>query len=188
MKTHRNKLVVFAILAALVLALCPVMVTMAGTVLNITITAQGSEIDVSCNRTAWNVGTVHLSDNINTGTSWGLLTNSGSEAVDVTIAGRDMKNAGSTITWTFDNTGVAGVATFGMWAGLDGNDTPDILILEVGDTLEKLVDELATGTQDFDLWFYAPTATLGNDSMEMVGAGGTPADSPRGLVLTGSID
>jgi hypothetical protein len=188
MRTHRNKLVVLAILAALVLAICPVMVTMAGTVLNITITAQGSEIDVSCNRTAWNVGTVHLSDNINTGTSWGLLTNDGAEAVDVTIAGRSMKNAGSTITWTLANDGIAGTTIFGMWAGLDGDDTPDITIKNVGQTLDKIVDELATGTQDFDLWFLAPSATMGNDSMEMVGAGGTPADSPRGLVLTGSID
>ena len=61
MRTHRNKLVILAVLAALVLAICPVMVTMAGgTTIDITITAQGSEIDISDNDT---VGWVLLGSN-----------------------------------------------------------------------------------------------------------------------------
>lgn len=184
-----KKLIVVAIIMAMLAIMAFPLFSSAASVLYITITATGSEVSITCNQTAWNVGTVQASTTATTAINWARLTNAGSEAVDVTIAGRSMKNAGGTNTWTLANDASPGSAIFGMEAGLDdAGDLYDITIKNVGETLNKLVDELAPGNQDFGLKFYAPTSTLGNDVMEMVGAGGTAGDSPRGLVLTGSID
>jgi len=185
----RKAIAILTLLALLLsLGLMQTMTALANiTTVYITITAQGREIDISCNQTGWNVGTVSANDNITTSKTWARLTSSGTEDVDVTIGGRHMENAGGTDNWTLANDGAAAADTFAMWAALDGGNWT-IVIKNVDETLNLLVDELATGTQDFGLCFLAPTSSVGNDLMEMVGDGGTAADNPRGLVLTGSID
>jgi len=188
-----RKLMGIVVILTILVSLCLVPSVSAGTTDTITITATGSEVDISVDEAAWDVGYVYASGTYNTpgtpATSWATLTSGGVENVDVTIAGRSMKNAAGTHIWTLSDTAEAGDDIFGMKAGLDDEgDLMDIIILNVGQTLEKLVDELATGTQDFGLRFLAPTVLNDLEEMEMVGAGGTAADVPRGLVLTGSID
>ena len=184
MRTHRNKLVILAVLAALVLAICPVMVTMAGgTTIDITITAQGSEIDISDNDTVgWDIGTVQQGSSqlYQTGAActWDLVTNNGSEAVDISIHGHDM--TGNAVTWNLVTTaGAAG--DFAMKAGLAGQTFyPGIEINEAADSpYELLKGALGSGlTQAFGLKFFAPTSGVGNEAMTMGGAG---------ITLTGTI-
>jgi hypothetical protein len=159
---------------------------------NITITATGSVISISVDPTAWDVGIVMVSETPATAINFLTLTTTGSEAVDVTIAGRAMENVAGDHVWALSNTAAPGADTIGMKAGLDdGDDLFDIIILNVGQTLEKLVDELdnTPGTQAFGLKFYSPTSgVVDGEVMEMIGAVGASTDNPRGLVLTGSID
>ena len=185
---------------AIVASLCIMpAAALADTTDTITITATGSEISIAVDTAGWNVGYVQVSEVAATGiiASWATLTNSGAEAVDVSIGGGDMENAAGNHTWTISETFSGGPPTvptvgsdiFGMCAGLDdGDDTYDIEIWKVGSTLIDLVDELATGTQDFGLKFWAPSSMSYYEVMEMVGAEGTAADEPRGLVLTGYLD
>lgn len=194
-----RKIGLVGILAVLVLvgSLCPTLTgtAIAATTDYITITATGAEVNIVLNVSAWNVGYVYASDVINTtsvadppGLDWARLTNNGGEAVDVTVAGRSMKDSANDDTWTLSNTATAGADTFGMYAGKSGDDY-NIVIKNVGETLNQLVDELAaSGTQDFGLEFHAPTSMSTFEEMEMVGAVGNHDDDPRGLVFTGSVD
>jgi len=182
-----RKVVIMATLFALLMTMGLSQLVSASSVLYITITATGSEIDITCNRTGWTVGIVNASGNVTTGVArtWAQLESKGTEDVDVTIGGRSMKNAAGTVTWTLADDGAAGAATFGMYAGHAGKYW-NVLIKNVGETLNKLVTNFSAGTQNFGLCFLAPTETLGNEVMEMVGADGNANDEPRGLVLTGS--
>ena len=182
-----KKLIVVGIIAAMALAICSTMVALASTSVNITITAQGSEVDISCTQSAWNVGTVHnlgiyyTVDNL----TWGTFTNLGSENVDIVAHGYNMKNAGSTYTWTLHNT-TPGAATFAMMGS----------IATVGDTqihtsdfafITNLPAVGGANTRTFGLEFKAPTSGTGNDLMEMVGSTGSPSETPRGLIFTASV-
>ncbi len=187
-----KKLLGIVVVLILLLALCVMPssgVFAVSSTATITITATGSEIDISVAPTSWSIGTVHASDNKTTALNAYNLTSAGSEDVDVTIAGRSMKDTvdGLQKTWALSNTATPGAAIFGMKAGLDGGSW-SIVILNVGQTLEKLVDELATGIQGFGLNFLAPSSSLDNYEMEMVGSTGATGDADRGILLTGSID
>lgn len=190
----RKLLSLVIILAVLSMLLVTSVVSAVSTTATITITAQGSEVDIvvymhgTTDPAVWDAGTVGASDTPATTITTFVLTSAGVEDVDVTIAGRSMKNPTDTVTWTLSDTAAPGAATFGMKAGLDdADDLFDITILNVGEALNKLVDDLATGSQDFGLKFWAPSSVLGNEVMEMVGAAGNHDDADRGLLLTGSI-
>lgn len=190
----------WAWLLILVLALLLTMpqAVIAGTTDSITITATGAEINIRINTTAWNVGYVYVDTLYNTGNldsaAWATLENLGGEAVDVTIGGHSMFDVEDDDTWALSNDGTNGADTIGMYAGLnDGDDTFDIIIKNVEETLNQLVNELAaSGTQEFGLQFESPTSMSTYELMEMgggaTGAGGAHDDSPRGIFFTGSVD
>lgn len=185
-----KKLIVGITLLALVCALVPLSV-LADTAQYITITATGSEVDITCNWTAWNVGTVHLSDNIGSGPDGGHIytegemTNDGSESVDITIFGENMTDNLTTTNWVLSNTATAGAATFGM----RGGTTTDNIIIkqELALPYNYIIEALAgSGTTiQFGLEFLAPTSGVGNVEMRMLKIGDAWA-TPTGLTLTGS--
>jgi len=179
-----KRLIIVGIIVAMLCMICP-QIILADTVQYITITATGSEVDFTCNQTGWDVGTVFVSDNKVTGYNWGKLTNDGSEAVDVSIAGDNMTDATDSVFWVLSDTATAGAAIFGMRCGL----TTDNVIIKGNTPFNYLVEGLAGSgaTQAFGLEFLAPTSTIGNLEMEMVGATNVHNDSPRGLILTGTI-
>lgn len=186
----KKQIVVGIILAAMLCALVPLSV-LADTVQYITITATGSDVDITCNQTSWNVGTVHANDNIQTSCTggwfnWGNVQNDGSEAVNVAISGENMTDAAVGFWWALSDTATVGASTFGMRAGLTFSS--DNIIIKKSVAFNDLFHALLTGTSDnFGLEFLAPSSGVGNLTMEMVGATDLPSDVPRGLVLTGTI-
>lgn len=163
-----RKLIVVAIIVAMCIMVMPSAVG-AATYVQIGITATGSDINISCNESAWAVGTVSANEKVwTTDNLWATITNSTSEAVDVSIHGHDMTNGGT--TWTLSDNGSNAIATFGM--KIANSDNLTITNIPRTGTAAWL-DELtaAGGTQKFGLYFYAPSATLGNLLMTMSGLG-----------------
>ena len=114
---------------AMVLALCPALLgigfalfttggdVQAASSCNIDVIAQGSEIDISCNVTLWDIGTWEAADSaVETGLTWGGITNNGSEAVDLTVYGNDMDDGVVVVTWTLG--AAAGAGQFEINLGL----------------------------------------------------------------------
>lgn len=167
-----KKLICLAVVLAIGLVMAIPVLASAATTVNIAITATGSEVNISCNQTAWAVGTVHLSDTILTSDNlvWGLFTNSGSEHCNIVCHGHDMTGGSG---WTLDNT-TPGSGVFVMRGS----------VATVGDvgvctSDNAFVTNLGEGaTQTFGLVFYGPTAAVGNSAMTM-------ADS--GLLFTATI-
>lgn len=177
--------IVVALLATMVWMAVPQALFAASTAY-ITITAQGSEVDITCNTTSWNVGTVGASDNIATGTAWARITNNTSEAVDITIHGHDMKSTDNLTTWDLSDNGSNADAVFGMEAALSGGlFNVDIREAAAFNTLKS--DLASAATQDFGMCFVAPSATVGNKTMEMVGETNSNVETPRGVCLTATI-
>ena len=151
----------------------------ASTTANITITATGSEVDISCNQTIWAIGTVQATQTYATTITWGLVTNDGSEDVDVAISGDNM--TGGAVVWVLSDDGNAGAGIIGMNAGLDDADDLYDIVIKRNTTFNLLVDELtgSGGTEAFGLQFKSPTSGVGNEAMTMINGG---------VWLTGSID
>lgn len=166
------------VVLAIIMAIGLVGIVQAGTTtVNIAITAQGSEISITCNQTDWDAGTLAASETAESGLSWGQVENDGgAEAVDISIRGYDM--TGGAVTWTLSDDGNAGSGIIGMNAGLEGGSYN--IVIKKNASYNLLVDELATdATQNFGLQLKAPTAAVGNEAMTMASSG---------LLLTGLID
>jgi hypothetical protein len=175
-----NKVLILTVVVSLMLVLAiPFGVATAATSVNIAITATGSEINITCNQTTWDAGTLSTSETAQTAINWGQVQNDGgSEAVDISIHGHDM--TGGAVTWTLSDDGNAGDAIIGMAAGLDDADDLYDIVIKKNAAYNLLVNELATdATEDFGLKFFAPSANVGNEAMTM---------GSSGLTLTGSID
>jgi hypothetical protein len=175
-----------ALIALMAYACIPQFVMGAATAY-ITITATGAEIDISCNQTAWNVGTVSAADTIATSDNWAMITNNCSDGVDITIHGHDMKSTDNLTTWDLTDNGTGVVAPgFGMQATWH-TGTCNITIREAAAFNTLVVDLASSGTQDFGMCFVAPTANVGNKTMEMVGETNSNVETPRGVCLTATI-
>jgi hypothetical protein len=173
-----KKLIVLAICMALVgVMVVPLMASGAST-LNIAITAQGSEIDITDNVSAWNVGTVqqgHAAYPTTPDKTWGRITNNGAEAVDITVGGEDM--TGGAVTWTCAADGNGAAGSYGMTIVLAAST---VVVKDNDGAMNVLVDELAgSGTLDYGMEFDPPTSGTGNEAMTML---------ESGLVFTASID
>jgi hypothetical protein len=168
-----KKLVLVAILVALVGVVALPFVVSAATTVNIAITATGSEVSLTCNQTAWAVGIVHLADTIYTSDNltWGEFTNGGSEAMDIVCHAHDM--TGGAVTWTLHNT-TPGAATFAMMGSIASENDTEIHTSDYA----FVTDLAASGTQTFGLVFKAPTSGLGNEAMTM---------TSDNVLFTGSI-
>lgn len=174
-----KKLIVIAALAALVGVMAIPFVASAATSVNIAITATGSEINITCNQSSWDAGTLAASETAQTAINWGRVTNDGgSEAVDVSIHGHDM--TGGAVTWTLADDATPGDGIIGMQAGQDDADDLFDIIIKKNAAYNLLANEIATDAYvDFGLKLLAPTANVGNEAMTMASSG---------LTLTGSID
>lgn len=163
--------------------------------LYIDITATGSELDISDNVSAWDVGTVSANDEVSTSITWGRITNNTSEEVSIRVYGNDMKDAatGTTKTWTLATS--IGAATFAMKVGLDDDDdTFDITVRRCGYTPYNMLSYNADttldseGTWDYGLKFLAPSSSVGNEAMIMCDISGDHTDdSDNGLVFAAEI-
>jgi hypothetical protein len=162
-----KKLIVVAILVALVGVMAVPLMASGASFVNIAITAQGSEIDISCNQTAWVVGTVHNGETKYTpdadNVTWGYFTNNGSEATDIVCHGHNMTGGTG---WTMDNT-TAGAATFAMQGSV--TTVGDTEIHSGADAI--FVSDLGithpTHDNAFGLVFKVPTSGTGNAEMTM---------------------
>lgn len=181
-----------ALLVVLVVGMLalPVVVGAAST-LYIDITATGSELDISDNVAAWDVGVVSANDNKTTAITWGSITNNTSTEVTIRVYGNDMKDAatGSAKTWTLAT--AIDAATFAMKVGLDDDDdTFDIVVKKYGDTPYNTLVFNADATLDADdswdygLNFLAPSSSVGNEAMIMCDVAGSETDdADNGLVF-----
>lgn len=171
-----KKLIVVAILVALVGVMAVPLMASGASTLNIAITAQGSEIDISDNVAAWDVGTVqqgHAAYATVPPKDWGRITNNGFEDVDITVSSDNM--TGGAVTWHNDDDGNGGAGSFGMTAVLAAST---VIIKDKTSVVLQLVDELDT-TLDYGLEFDPPTSGTGNEAMTMANGG---------LTFTASID
>jgi hypothetical protein len=178
-RKEMRKWLAIAVVGAILVTMAMPFLASAATSVNIAITATGSEINITCNQTSWDAGTLSASETNETAINWGQVENDGgSEAVDISIHGHDM--TGGVVTWTLADDGNAGAATIGMKAGLDDADDLFDIVIKKTAAFNLLVDELATdATADFGLKLWAPTSGVGNEAMTM---------ESSGLTLTGSID
>lgn len=174
-----RKILVGIIVALVTICLIPMSVlATGGTTQNIAVTATGSEVNITCDQTTWEIGTVSASETVITGTgsNWGTITNNSTEAVNVTIHGHDM--TGSGVTWTLADDSVPGAATIGILFSKDDGDG----VYDEGWTATNYVKkstsyvEVATGlanagTQLFGMKFFAPTSGVGNAAMTMGSSG-----------------
>ena len=179
---------------ALILALAPVLIGLGITMLtyspaeaatscNIDVTAQGSEIDISCNVTLWDIGIWEGSDSpVETGLTWGEITNNGSEAVDLTVYGNDMDDGVVVVTWVCGS--AAGAAQFEINLGLEGGSYNQDVKKEGDTPYTTWKSGLASlGTQAFGFQFNGPTTGVGNEAMTMTNG----SDGMAGLVITASL-
>jgi hypothetical protein len=184
---------ILAITAMVLTTLLMPAASLGASTLYIDITATGAEVTISCNCTAWAVGTVIANDDILTSYSYCNVTNSTSQAVEITIHGNEMKDAatGAVKTWTLDSTATAGAATIGMKAGVnDTTDNMQTIIREHDDgSFAKLTFDTDTTLAASDSWlfgmeFLAPTSSLGNEAMIMCDdAGSHTNDADNGVTL-----
>lgn len=180
-------LVMIAVMLGLVVPAFIPQVSNAAATAYITITATGSEVDITCNVTAWNVGNVSASDNIFTSDNYFMITNNTSEGIDITIHGHDMKSTDNLTTWDLSDNGTSSITpAFGMQATWH-TGTCNVTIREAAAFNTLVVDLAAYGTQDFGMCFIAPSANVGNKVMEMVGETGSNVETPRGVCLTATI-
>jgi len=175
----KKELFIIAALVSILGVMAIPLMASADTSVNIAITATGSEINITCNQTSWDAGTLAASETAQTAINWGQVTNDGgSEAVDVSIHGHDM--TGGIVTWTLADDATPGDAIIGMQAGLDDADDLYDIVIKKSAAYNLLSNELATDASDnFGIKFYAPTVNVGNEAMTM---------GDNGVVLTGSID
>lgn len=176
---------------ALMLVLAMPLVSLGASTLYIDITATGSELDISDNVAAWDVGVVSANDNKTTAITWGSITNNTSTEVTIRVYGNDMKDAatGSAKTWTLAT--AIDAATFAMKVGLDDDDdTFDIVVKKYGDTPYNTLLFNADATLDADdswdygLNFLAPSSSVGNEAMIMCDVAGSETDdADNGLVF-----
>lgn len=169
----------------------------AASTLYIDITAQGSEVTITCNCTSWSVGTVHNNDNVATNLSYCNVTNTTSEAVEITAHGNEMKDAatGAAETWTLASTGTPGANAFAMFIGVnDTNDDWETTVREHDDgSFDKLDNDADTTLAASDYWnfgfdFLAPTSSTGNEAMIMCDdAGSETNDTDNGLTLIAAV-
>ena len=189
--------VLFAMLLVSMLLVTLPGVTSAASTLYIDITATGSEVTITCNCTAWAIGVVHNNDNISTGFSYCNVTNTTSEAVEITAHGNEMKDSatGAAETWTLDSTGTPGANTFALFIGV--NDTEDhwnTIVREHDDgSFDKLDNDgdttlAASDHWDFGFCFLAPTSSTGNEAMIMCDDTGSETnDADNGLTLIAAV-
>lgn len=169
----------------------------AASTLYIDITATGSEITITCNCTAWAVGTVSASENVSTVLTYCNVTNTTSEAVEITAHGNEMEDAatGAAKTWVLNSTGAPGAAAIGMFIGVDDtNDDWETTIREHDDgSFDKLDNDGDTTLAASDYWnfgfdFLAPTSSVGNEAMIMCDdAGSHTDDADNGVTLIASV-
>lgn len=160
-----KKYLAVVILVALVGIMAVPLVASAATSVNIAITATGSEVNISCNQTAWAVGTIHLSDVAYTSDNllWGLFTNSGSEHCNIVCHGHNMTGGSG---WTLDNT-TPGSGVFVMRGSVAAVGDVGVCTSD-----NAFVSNLGEGaTQTFGLVFYGPTVAVGNSAMTMASSG-----------------
>jgi hypothetical protein len=117
-------------------------------------------IGISQTPATWSIGSVAEGGNYTTGITWGNLTNTGTEAIDVAISMGNMTSGN--YTWVISDTATAGNMTFGMKAG---NTTSYSTIVKGSEPYNTLVSDLAGGNSW--LWgmqFFAPTVFMdGNE-------------------------
>lgn len=166
-----RKMIVVAILVALVGVMAVPLMASAATFVNIGITATGSDISITCNRTDWAAGSLSpdevamTSDN----DSWGLITNLTSEAVDVSIHGHNM--TGGAVTWTLSDTGAHGAGIVGMQFALHEAAYAAIPVTPSALMINELPAVGGSNTQAFGLWIEAPSSGVGNEAMTMASSG-----------------
>jgi len=158
-----KKLICLAVVLAIGLVMAIPMLASAATSVNIAITATGSEINGTCNQTAWAVGTVQLSQTKYTSDNlvWGKFTNSGSEHMDVVCHGHDMTGGTG---WTLHNT-TPGAATFAMMGSI--TTVGDV---EIHTSNFAFLSNITTDNT-FGLVFKGPTSAVGNSAMTMTDSG-----------------
>jgi hypothetical protein len=103
---------------------------------------------------SYNFGTLNQGDTAVTGLAHFTVQNYGVGAIDVAISAEDMTGVGT--DWTLSDTATAGADTYGLKAGLSGDDYN--IIVKKSSPYNNLVAGLAAaGSQDWGLKIYAPT-------------------------------
>jgi hypothetical protein len=171
----------------------------AASTLYIDITATGSEVTITCNDTIWAIGVVSAGDNVSTAIGYFKLSNTTSEAVNVTIHGNEMVDVatGAAENWTMSATGTPGANTFGMRAGVDdADDDWDTLIKDHDSggfsTLAFDADDSLAAADDWDFGFnfLPPSSSVGNSAMVMsddTGAQFAEGGATNGVTLIATI-
>ena len=134
-------------------------------------TAGGCSEDISNASDMWDVNSgtpVAVSSEYATGLDYFAVTNSSGGAVTITIQGEDLIGDGD--DWTLSDTATAGNMTYGLKAGLNGDDYNIIVKKTEGGGYNTLVANLAdSGSQKWGLEMYTPTVyTNGNDKTGVV--------------------
>lgn len=103
----------------------------------------------------YNFGTLNQGQVSNTGLSHFTVQNYGEEAIDIAIRGTDATGTGT--DWTLSDTATAGADTYGLVAGLSGDDYN--IVVKKTSPYNNLVTGLAAGgSQDWGIEIYAPTS------------------------------
>jgi len=103
---------------------------------------------------SYNFGTLNQGSTAVTGLAHFTVQNYGEGAIDVSISAVDMTGVGT--DWTLSDTAIAGVDTYGLKAGLSGDDYN--IIVKKNSPYNTLVTGLpAAGSQDWGLKIWAPT-------------------------------
>jgi len=104
---------------------------------------------------SYNFGTLNQGQIAETGLSQFTVHNYGEEAIDISIRGTDATGTGT--DWTLSDTAAAGADTYGMIAGLSGDDYN--IIIKKTSPYNNLVTGLPAGSsQDWGIEAYAPTS------------------------------
>jgi len=103
----------------------------------------------------YNFGTLNQGQIAVTGLSQFTVNNYGEQPIDISIRGTDATGTGT--DWTLSDTATAGADTYGMLAGLSGDDYN--IIVKKTSPYNDLVSNLAAGgSQDYGVEIYAPTS------------------------------
>ena len=103
----------------------------------------------------YNFGTLNQGQIAVTGLSQFTVNNYGEQPIDIAIRGTDATGTGT--DWTLSDTATAGADTYGLYAGLSGDDYN--IVVRKTSPYNNLVSGLAAGgSQDWGIELHAPTS------------------------------
>lgn len=123
-----------------------------------------STIDISNSPSSHAFGLISENSSYQTGFTYFTVTNNSANLVNITIGGSDMTGG---VTWTLSDTATPGSDTYGLRAGLEGDESYTIIVKKNG-PYNTLVSNLPSlGTQRWGLELLSPT--LFSDSVQKSG-------------------